>query len=1483
MTVQNMWPLVFLIIIPVIILLYILKQKVKDEPFSSTMLWQEIYKNLEAKTPFEKLKQNILMYLQILLMILLIFALMAPVLNKGGAVQENTIIVMDNSASMQYLYEGEDSRFDYSIKLATNEIDGLSENSTVTLISCNSEATVLYQGKDKATLKRRLKEMEPTIETGNLDIATNVVNSVIAGMTNVQILCYTDTDFASEQWTKSNEKAALIVENVYSKGENCTLDYVNYAVEEEGVDVLCKVTNYGEQDVTQDVSLYVDSEIVDVQTVTVKAGESENVYFAKQTLATDGSVVVKAELSAKDALTADNSQGTSVVANVGKKVLLLSEGNVFLEKALSLDDNVEVYKSDDVGVLNQAVGEEAFDLYVFDGVELPVDFDISTFPENAGYLFLNYDQDFYESGYITKDTDVTNTVLSFGESAITEYVENFSFGITNAYTYNLPEWGVPFLQTGNGEIVGYYGIVDSHNVGVLGFDIHNTDLALQTEFPIFMSQLCDWMLGTGQETVQIQNFPVETESEVTPVDSVIVEGSKDNKKTGGRALRNLLLILAILLLGVEWIVYVFQVNSNKKKQFLVVRLMVLLVVILAMAGVSVSKKQKKAETIFLVDVSDSMSGNINELEDYLKNAVSEMPDKNMAGIVAFGKDTAVDQFLTDKKIFTEFTTEPVTIATNIEKAVNTACSMFDEGVTKRLVLITDGSENEGNMNLAATTLKGRDVELYTIAMEDSISGSSEVYIDGLEAPNVIHVGDHYNITVSVTSNVETDAILSLFAGRTAKGQQDIHLTKGTNQFVFEDVGEEGTIAQYKAVIEPRDDTITVNNTYVTFAEIEARPRVLLVEGTTDEANEFSKVLEAANIDYDTVGPKGVPVTLSELNQYKAVITLNVHYDDLRDGFVTVLESYVKDFAGGYICIGGDSSYALGGYRGTELEQILPVNMDLQGEKEIPKMSMALVIDQSSSMSTPSEENSNITGLDLAKQAAVSGVSEVRNTDEVGVLAFDDTYHWIVPLQEASDIDTIKDNIRAIAYGGGTSIYPALQEAYLESLKSNAKIKHIILLTDGQDGYNQYDSLLKLINDAGITVSTVAVGKDSAQQTLSYIAEQCGGRYYYTDVNNSIPRIFAQEVYLSTNTYLINEEFYPIITSNNEILDGVMDEGCPALLGYIAATAKPTADVILESDNEDPILTTWQYGLGRTVAWNSDGNNQWTAQYATWDNYPMLWSNIIQYVISDTELGEDSLEVNKEGNTAVISYTTKEYDKNTKIQAVVTDENGTAKEITLDAVKPGTFESAVDMEEIGVYNVSIRKMNGEEVLKNYNTAYSNQYSVEYQFTDTKTDLATFTKQAGGTELTLEDSIWNQKQQAVKAKVSLTVPLLILAMLLFLFDIIIRRFSVDVMFYLKKAKDGVAGKLQTLRVTKKKDRNAGKEHSNTDNQAFADNVAQDVPLSEEAKDSVKKPVAKSGSAKKAQKDASKKKESKQANEQNEKLDMNALLKKKQERNQ
>ena len=1471
MAVQNMWPLAFLVLIPVIIILYLLKQKAVDTPFSSNLLWQEIYRNLEAKTPFEKLKQNILMYLQLFLMMLLIFALMAPMLKRGGLAGENVVIVVDTSASMEYRYDGEDSRLDYSIRKAKQEIDGLSEAAVVTLISCDGEANVVYQGSDKKTLKSRLAKLEVSNEAGTFNQAVNVVNSLITGMENVQVICYTDTEFDSKELIRSNKEASLVVESVYSEGENCSVDYVNYTMGDKGIEALCKITNYGKQDVVQDVSLYVDDAIADVQEASVPAGESTTVYFSPQNISLEESAVLKAELSARDDLNADNSQSIEAVSAVEKKILLLSEGNVFLEKALSLDENTKVYKSDDINVLKQT--EEPFDLYVFDGIALPEDFDMAAF-QKAAVLFINYQSGFGETPFFHSEGEVKDALLHFTESEVTDYVKDYSFGITKAFTYGLPEGAVPFAATEDGKTVGCLGSMNGVRFAILGFDIHNTDLALQTEFPIFMSQLTEQLLGAAGERAQLTNFPVSEESDVTPVSKTEVTGKGITKKTGGRALRNIVLVCVILLLVIEWIVYVKQVNSSKKKQFLVVRILLLSVIILAMAGVSVSKKQKKSETIFLVDVSESMSGNVEQIEKYLQKTIQDMPEKNLCSVVAFGKDTAVDQFLSEKKIFSSFTVAPVTTATNIEKAVKNASSMFDEGVSKRLVLLTDGNENEGNMSLTAATLKGSDVELYAISMEDCIGSSKEVYIDGLDVPSVVHVGDHYNVTVSVTSNVETNAVLSIYAGRTLKGQQDIRLNKGTNQFVFEEEGVDGTIAQYKAVIEPEDDTILVNNTYSAFAQIEAKPKVLLIEGTVDEGNEFEKVLTAANIDYDKVTPKGVPTAVSELNQYKAVLTLNVHYDDLRKGFAGALSSYVKDFAGGYVCIGGDNSYALGNYRGTVLEEILPVYMDLQGEKEVPKMAMTMVIDQSGSMCSPAEDNTSVTGLDLAKQAARSGVEHLRDTDEIGILAFDDTYHWIVPMRLADNISDIQDSIASIAYGGGTSIYPAFQEAYVQMVKSDAKLKHIILLTDGQDEFRDYKDLINRVNEAGITVSTVAVGQGADKKLLEDMASQCGGRYYYTDVNNSIPRIFAQEVYLSTSTYLMNEEFYPTISSANDMLTGVFDEGCPALYGYIAATPKQTADVLLMSDREDPILSTWQYGLGRTVAWNGDGNNEWTTEYAGWENYPMLWSNIIQYVISDTELGDDTLEIEKGGNTAVVRYETKEYDKDTKVTAVVTDEEGNAKDIVLDAVKPGSFEKEIEMDETGVYNVSVRKQNGEEILKNYNTAYANQYSAEYQFQDSETDLKSFVNQAGGKMITMEDTIWKNRQKAVKSRISLTIPLLVLSIFLLLFDIAIRRLSIDVLGYIRRGWQAVSGfVVRRFRVTR---RSSGKK--DTIGEMTSEEISEDSTNTDGRKEMSKSATRKAGEK---QKKVEKKQSEKQSENQNEMLDMNALLKKKRDR--
>ena len=273
-------------------------------------------------------------------------------------------------------------------------------------------------------------------------------------------------------------------------------------------------------------------------------------------------------------------------------------------------------------------------------------------------------------------------------------------------------------------------------------------------------------------------------------------------------------------------------------------------------------------------------------------------------------------------------------------------------------------------------------------------------------------------------------------------------------------------------------------------------------------------------------------------EYKTIVLADVHADDLNKGFMDNIESYVKDYGGGVVTFGGENSYALGEYKDTALEKILPVNMDKKGKNEVPQISISLVIDKSGSMSGG---EGSVSKLTLAKEAAMNSLDNLRATDEINVIAFDHKYQKVVERQKVQDKEAIKGMIAGIGGGGGTSIYPALEEAYKAQSESSAKIKHIILLTDGQDsfGISNYTELIGNMNTGGITLSTVSVGEDADNALLGKLAEMGKGRTYHSDKYTDIPRIFAKEVLLSSGTYIINEEFTPKIVSNHEILNGVL--------------------------------------------------------------------------------------------------------------------------------------------------------------------------------------------------------------------------------------------------------------------------------------------------------------------------------------------------------
>lgn len=844
-----------------------------------------------------------------------------------------------------------------------------------------------------------------------------------------------------------------------------------------------------------------------------------------------------------------------------------------------------------------------------------------------------------------------------------------------------------------------------------------------------------------------------------------------------------LLLIPVILL----IFYLISKNLNgvvrKDKLVLISRILMLILIILGIADININLKGKNIETIFLLDVSDSMSGFSNEGLKFIDNSLKEQPNHNKCGVILFGDNSSVDKYMDASKSYEEFKSSPITIATNIEEAINSSFSLFDKRASKRLVLITDGEENKGDMLKTVNLLKKENVDLKVYNV-DNFKGD-EVYVDNVSVPDNISIGEEFSVITKIQSNIQTKVKLTLFSGRDKKGEQEVEVQKGENTFVFKDVQTSGGFKSYRVLIEPEKDNNSSNNEYSCFTNVISKPNILVIEGNKNSALGVVEALKAANSEFKVISGESAPKTLNEMLEYKTIVLCDVHADDLGTGFLDNIENYVKEYGGGLVTFGGENSYALGGYKDTNLEKVLPVNMDKKGKNEIPKISISLVIDKSGSMSSG---DGSVSKLTLAKEAAMKSLDNLRSTDEISVVAFDDKYQRVVDRQNVNDKEEIKGLISGIGEGGGTSIYPALNEAYTIQSESNAKIKHIILLTDGQDGFglSNYEDLINNINNDGITLSTVSVGEDADSYLLDELAQRGGGRTYHTDRFTDIPRIFAKEVLLSTGTYIINEEFTPKLVSNNEVMNGVLEDNyIPSLLGYIGTSKKDKAIEVLSSSHDEPILAVWQYGIGKSASWTSDINGQWSGNFLTWDKGAQLIKNIIYWTIDDLS-NEGKLSITQDGNEAVVEFYTDSAKNGAKVNAVYNGENNQRGTFELIQKEPGKYVGRIELKDLGFYNFNVREENNGQVINNYNGAFSLQYSDEFKFNNNKEKLNTLVNELDGRFINKPREVFLGEMKSSIKPINLTIPLVVLSIFLFLLDIVYRRLNLDLSPYINNMK-------------------------------------------------------------------------------------------------
>ena len=812
------------------------------------------------------------------------------------------------------------------------------------------------------------------------------------------------------------------------------------------------------------------------------------------------------------------------------------------------------------------------------------------------------------------------------------------------------------------------------------------------------------------------------------------------------------LAVPIVLLGLRSMA---GLPTYRRYTALGLRLFVILLAVLILAGLRFQRSHKDVELIVLSDISGS-TANVTDIpaatleqsvSDYLRRAVEkDKPPRDRVGIIAFANQATIDlmpraNLNTDTRPIRESST-----GTDAAAAIQLGLATLSKDAMHRMLLIWDGNATAGDVEAAAAQAKAQGIPIDVMPLAYDVK--SEVLIDRMVTPTWRRENEPYTVEVLLRSTnlaPVTGKLTVLRQGQpmdldaATPGVQEsrsITLNPGPNVYrVTAPPSDRAGVQQFKAFFEAdglasaasasgtpgstaaTTDALLQNNTAEAFTFIRGRGDILYVDNTT--APGAGDVLKAAlareGIEIrptNHIRPDQFPASLVELQNFDAIILANVPrgMGGLSEEQQTALAAYVHELGGGLLMIGGENSFGAGGWNGSKLEAVLPVNMDIPAQRQVPKGALVLM------MHSCEMANGNFWG----EQCAIKAVETLSPRDEVGVASYDwsrGVTLWDSPLAERGDgskviaaiknmklgdMPDFKDSFDAILNGSGG--HPGLKD-------SDARTKHVIIISDG-DPQPPTDAQIKAFRDAKITVSTVTVYPHSGQvaggglpPTMEMIAKQLLGRAYGPIESNpgQLPQIFIKEAVVVRRSLIAEDsKGIPLQQSPGagDILGGMVVPN--TVFGMILTTPKPSPQVelpIVAGKANDPLLAYWQTGLGRAAVFTSDAHNRWLAGWIGTPIFDKFWAQVVRSVARPPMSSELDVRTSITGTSGKIQV--EAIDKNNRflsflnVRGTVVGPDLQPREVRLTQTGPGVYEANFDTPLPGNYVVSLRYASSQQ--------------------------------------------------------------------------------------------------------------------------------------------------------------------------------------------
>jgi uncharacterized membrane protein len=520
-------------------------------------------------------------------------------------------------------------------------------------------------------------------------------------------------------------------------------------------------------------------------------------------------------------------------------------------------------------------------------------------------------------------------------------------------------------------------------------------------------------------------------------------------------------------------------------------------------------------------------------------------------------------------------------------------------------------------------------------------------------------------------------------------------------------------------------------------------------------------------------PQALPRAEEAFDAWDVVVLSNVGRALLSTETMAALSSWVEDRGGGLLLVGGNAVFGEGldgtqnGYRRSELERVLPVTFDRDDE---PDVALVIVLDRSWSM--------NGTPMELSKAAAEAAAGTLSPAQLIGVLSFNNDSNWDVPLSRVRDSRaTLHQAIASITASGPTAIYPALEFAYDALAGVRARSKHVILLSDGQTAARDFEGLVRKMAAARITVSSVAFGPDADAMLLRSIAKWGGGRDYVVQDAQQIPQIFVREAKNASTSGSDDPSVTAPVVRRRGFFKGIGN--IPALQEHNPVTRRAGAVELLATSRNDPLLTIWPAGLGRTAMFAADVDGGWTRDWIRWPRFGAFLATIVRSLAPNRQ-PPSSLSVTpreRQGSGLALDVSLEVRDRDglpanllTPTLEIRSGANHAA--LPLTQVAPGRYAAPLVADTTEPLVLSVAETSA---LARASRIFVADQAAEYRFAPDEALLSAASRTAGGSIRPTADDLRRAPRTSGVARHGLTPWLLALALLLWPADICLRRFQ------------------------------------------------------------------------------------------------------------